>query len=252
MKKAGIKHWTLTALCCIVMSSLVQGVNAKRSISAILPVDIAVDGPNLNSEVQTIDSFNDDLTNYNKKGVELSKKSTLLNEEFNSLERTGNDLKRRVSQVKDATQSIISKLKAAGRWNTLDDEVLAKLTDANDRAFVQKMGGLRRIFEDAVTQLDSQAADEIVTPLSHLRAKVAALRFDDSQALRWRMVTAGYSPSTYVPADRRSARCIGATIRYAAHIIVSNNAAPNLSSNMHCYCDGGSKCQPGNTSIMVW
>src|SRR6266550_4101453 len=100
MKKTGIKHIRLTALCGIVMLSLVQGVNANKSISLTPPIEVAVDEPSLNSEVQTIDSFNDDLANYDKKGVALSKKSTLTNEEFSSLERTGNDLRRRVSQFK--------------------------------------------------------------------------------------------------------------------------------------------------------
>lgn len=258
MRKARFNYGKLAAVSVAVAIALTQSVSASRSTNPASR-SAAFDQVDLSGEARTIDSFNDDFANYNKTGIELSKKSTLTNEEFNSLERTGNDLKRRVSQLRDGVQSIIRKLKAAGRWNTLDEELLAKVKDANDRAFVQKQGGLRRIFEDAVTQLDSQAADDIVAPLSHLRPKVAAqnkeFRFDDSQAMSWRMVTAGYSPSAYVPlADRRSARCIGATIRYATRLVVSGyeNIPPNFTSNMHCYCDGGPQCRPGDGSIMVW
>ena len=255
MRKARFSYWKLTALCLVLAIALAQGVSVSSATNSLSPI-AAFDEPNLSSEARTIDAFNDDLSNYNKRGVELSKKSTVLNEEFNALERTGNDLKRRVSQLKDATQSIISKLKAAGRWDGLNEELLAKL-DAKDRAFVQKHGGLRRILEDAVNQLDSQAADEIVAPLNNLRPKVAAqnkeFQFNEPQAESWRMVAANYSaPVAVSPADRRSARCVGATLRWATSIIARGPGThtSSLSSNMHCQCDGGPDCMPGQ--IMVW
>ena len=222
MIKSGFNYWKLTALVVALAMSLVQGVGANRTHARAATFD----NPNLSSEARTVDSFNDDLVSYDKKRVELSKKSSLTNEEFNSLERNGNDLKRRVLELKDATESIVRKLKAAGRWDNLDEEILAKLTDAKDRAFVRDNGGLRRILESAGTDLNSQSGDEIVAPLNRLRSKVAQSnedRFERRQDVPWRMVAASYEPPTYsrpAPLVLRSLRCIGATIRYGVGIII--------------------------------
>jgi len=222
MKKARFNYWKLTALLAALAMSLVQGVGANRTPSRATTFD----RPNLSSEAQTVNSFNDDLSNFDKKRVELTKKSTLTNQEFSSLERTGNDLKQRVSQLRDAAVAIINKLKAAGRWETLDEGVLAKLTDAKERAFVRDNGGLRHLLENAVADLNSQSGDEIVAPLSQLRAKVAQSRanqFDGYQEVPSRMVAASYEPPTYVPPAplfRRSLRCIGASIRVGVDMVI--------------------------------
>jgi len=251
MRKPGSNYSKLTALCIVLAMSLVQGVSANK-INAPSPNPSGE--VNLSSEARTIDSFDDDLTAYNKKGFELSKKALLTSDEFGVLDRNGNDLKQRVSQVRAAVESIIGKLKAANRWNNLDEETLAKLTDTEDRAFIQKKGGLRRIFENAVTELNSQAADEIVTPLGHLRPKVGSRSSNGSNELAWRMVAATYETRLANPSTStgRSARCIGATIRFSTRLIVTGNGSATLNSNMHCYCDGGPRCRPGDTSIMVW
>lgn len=216
MRKVRTSHGKLTALAVLAIAAILSVIPIRSTRSAA-----PLDEPNLSNEERTVNSFTDDLSNFDTKRAELSKKPSLTNEEFSSLERTGNDLKRRVSQLKDATESIINKLKAAGRWNTLDEDVLARLTDAKDRATLRDNGGLRHILESAVTDLNGQSGDEIVAPLSQLRSKVAQSkddRFDWYQEVPSRMVAASYELPTYgqpAPLMIRSLRCIGATIRLA-------------------------------------
>src|SRR3954447_12339581 len=125
MSKARFNNWKLTTLCLAAAISFIQVVSAKRTSG---PSAALFDEPNLSSEARTVNSFGDDLVAYDKKRAELSKKASLTNEEFNALQRTGDDLKGRVSQLRDAVQSTITKLKASGRWDNLDEDVLAKLT----------------------------------------------------------------------------------------------------------------------------
>jgi len=255
MKRGRFNYWKLTALAVALAMSLVQGAGANRTRARAATRAATFDSPNLSSEARTVDSFNDDLVSYDKKRVELSKRSSLTNEEFNALERNGNDLKRRVVELKDATESIVRKLKAAGRWDNLDEEILAKFTDAKDRAFVRDNGGLRHILESAGTDLNSQSGDEIVAPLSLLRSKVAQRnqdRFDANPEAPWRTVAAGYQPPASNPSAlmARSVRCIGATIRYAVGMVVhgtadrsqpgvANGAAnlpPSTNNKYRCQC----------------
>src|SRR3954470_9803885 len=136
MKKARFNYWILTALFTVMALILVQGVSANKATNSPAS-DAALDEPNLSSEARTVNSFGDDLVAYDKKRAELSKKASLTNEEFNALQRTGDDLKGRVSQLRDAVQSTITKLKASGRWDHLDEDVLAKLTDSRNRDFIR-------------------------------------------------------------------------------------------------------------------
>src|SRR5262249_36323458 len=110
------------------------------------------------------------------------------------------------------------------------------------------------------TDLSPQVGDEIVAPLHNLRLRVVALNGEPqlygSKELNWQSVSVAYHPTVYnsaSPSDRRSARCIAATVRVCvAHIVQGDKASADLASNMHCHCDGSSQCRPGDTSIMAW
>ncbi len=264
MKNSKLNYWKLAALLVTIAIALTQSVNASRSTNGESPATL-FDQPDLGGEARTMDSFIDDFASYNRKGVELSKKSSLTGREFDALERSGNDLKRRVSEFKDALQSITRKLKSAGRWDNLDEEILTRVTNAEDRAFLTRSGGLRHILEDSITQLDSQTADEIVAPLNRLRPKVTAqsreLRLDGSPEMQWRVIAASYEPPSSSPSTAvgRSMRCLLATAHYATNLIVRGGSKPsagsggtgNLNGNMHCACDG-SMCLNGDSSIAIW
>ena len=238
--------WKLTALL-VGLLVFVPGVGAKRTNSNAAPSGKA----DLGSETRTVTSFTDDLSAFDKRRAQLSKRSSLTREEFNALEQTGNDLKRRVAQLRDATTSIINKLKASGQWNTLDEDVLSGLTNPKDRAILRDRGGLRRLFEQAAADLSSQNGDEIVAPLSQLRQKVARRdRFDLDQEVAFRMVEAAYRPSIYnaeAPLFLRSLRCLGATIRLGVSIVIhgpsenkpanQDDIPPDTRQAFQCHCE---------------
>ena len=257
MRRAGFNYAKLGALLLVLVIALTQSVSATRSTNSGSSCT-GFDEPDLSGESRTIESLNNDFITYNKRGVELSKRSAVTRQEFNSLENLGNDLKGRVSQLRDSVQSIITKLKSAGRWGNLDAEILEKLTEADDRAFLQRNGGLRRILENAVTELDIDSANEIVAPLNRLRSKVAIqrqeLRSNSSQEVQLRIVAASYerpSLNSSVPLFTRSFGCMLATVHYSAHLIRTGKGNKPLNDNMHCKCDG-SKCLSGDSSIAIW
>jgi hypothetical protein len=257
MRKAGFNYAKLGALLLVLVIALTQSVSATRPTNSGSSYT-GFDEPDLSGESRTIESFNNDFITYNKRGVELSKRSTVTRQEFNSLENLGNDLKGRVSQLRDSVQSIITKLKSTGRWGNLDAEILEKLTEADDRAFLQRNGGLRRILENAVTELDSDSANEIVAPLSRLRSKVAIqtqkLKPDSSREVQLRIVMASYERpalNSSVPLFTRGFGCMLATVHYSAHLIRTGKGSKPLNDNMHCKCDG-SRCLSGDSSIAIW
>jgi hypothetical protein len=58
-----------------------------------------------------------------------------------------------VSQLPNAIRSIIQKLKASGRWDTFDADLLASTKDEKFKASVAEFGGARRLFEDVLRNL---------------------------------------------------------------------------------------------------
>lgn len=251
MRKAGFNYGIFGTFLIVLAMALTQIAGATRSFNS----GSAFDEPDLSNESRTIDSFSDDFVTYNKRGVELSKRSAVTRQEFDSIETLGNDLKGRVSQLRSAVQSIIGKLKSAKKWDGLDEEILAKVTAADDRAFLQRNGGLRRIFENAVTELNSESANEIVAPLGRLRPKVAMQNheLDSSRAASLRFIATRYEAptSSSAPMASRSFGCMMATLHYSAHLIRTGKGSKPLADNMHCKCDG-SQCLPGDSSIMIW
>ncbi len=244
MIKKGLSYLKWAPMAIVLTVGIMASL---RSSTATSGPPAIVDQPNLSSETRTVISFTDDLSAFDKRRAQLSRQSSVKREEFNSLEQTGNDLKRRVSQLRDATNSIINKLKAAGQWNTLDEEVLSRLTDSKDRSFLQDHGGLRRLFEQTAADLNSQSGDDIVAPLNQLRSKVARNdAFDRDAAMAWQIIPASYRPSsTEAPVFLRSLRCMGATIRLGVGMLVhgpaegkpQNTIPKDTYAAFQCHCE---------------
>src|SRR5205823_7406578 len=119
------------------------------------------------------------------------------NTEFNSLNNDHDALKERLSQVPSAIRSIINKLKAAGKWETFDEDLLASSTDEKFKASVREFGGAKRLFEDAASQLGSSSAkEEVLGSLGDVQKKVAGIGSFErrSQESEFRMVAAAYKP----------------------------------------------------------
>jgi hypothetical protein len=198
---------------------------------------------NINSELQTLNSFGDDLSRLDKKRAGLIKRSSVSDAEFTSVKNDHDALRRRVSQLPNAIRSIIQKLKAAGRWDTFEKDLLASTKDEKFKASVAEFGGARRLFEDVASQLDrSDSADEILGSLDDVRRKVAAHaqeQFFEPRlpVVEFRLVAASYNPAE--PMAKRSVKgdgktsirgswalyygrlgCAFATVRYGATMMV--------------------------------
>src|SRR5215471_1360337 len=178
MTKSKLKLTALFAVFALLSAWSVGASKATSSPGALSIHRGATDTlpeVNINSELQTLNSFGDDLSRLDKKRAGLIKRSSVSDTEFTSVKNDHDALRRRVSQLPNAIRSIIQKLKAAGRWDTFDAELLASTKDERFKASVAEFGGARRLFEDVASQLDrSDSADEILGSLDDVRKKVAA------------------------------------------------------------------------------
>ena len=173
MSKVRFTPWKLTTVCAALALVTVWSVSASRATSSPVRANPAPD-VNINSELQTLESFGDDLSKLDKKRGQLAKKISVTNDEFTLLKRDHDALKQRLSQVPSAIRAIIGKLKSAGKWDTFDEDLLASSADEKFKASVREFGGAKRLFEDAASQLgNSSAADEVLGSLADVQKKVA-------------------------------------------------------------------------------
>jgi len=230
MTKSKLKLTALFAVFALLSAWSVGSSKATNSPGATNTLPEV----NINSELQTLNSFGDDLSRLDKKRAGLIKRSSVSETEFTSVKNDHDALRRRVSQLPNAIRSIIQKLKAAGRWDKFDAELLASTKDEKFKASVAEFGGARRLFEDVASQLGrSDSADEILGSLDDVRKKVAAHgqeQFFEPRlpAAEFRLVAASYNPGEPM-AKRNHAHvalafgrlgCALATIRYGATMFV--------------------------------
>jgi hypothetical protein len=238
MNKARLNWRKLTALGAVLALTLIQSVSMSRATTISPPLKTTSTDVKLDSELRVLDSFFDDwLKVYKQHGV-LSKKASVTSTEFNAFKSSSEGLKNRCSQLEGAIRDIIKKLKEAGRWEGLDDEVLAKANDEKLKSDLREGGGLKHLLEDAASQYCSQAENEITGPVESLRPRVSAqvqdLFFEQAaQDYKLRMVRVAYDPAT--PMVTKPVRCLGATIRVAVHMVVATHTGP-AGSNRQCFC----------------
>jgi len=242
MTKTKFSYRNLIVLCVAVAIVAVWGVRMSTATSSSpAPTNVLPD-VNIASELSTLGSLGDDLAKFDKKRAQLGKKNSVSGTEFNLLKNDHDALKQRLSQVPNAIRSIINKLKAAGKWDTFDEDLLASSTDEKFKASVREFGGARKLFEDGASQLGGSAAgEEIIGSLDDVQKKVAGNRFFEwgSQESEFRLVAAAYSPVE--PMLARTAGCILATINYGAHMIAHPFTSPGQlkgSAAYACKCHG--------------
>jgi hypothetical protein len=221
MNSMKLSYLKLAAVVTFLAISLTQSVSPSGA-APFLPPTNALPDVDIKTELQTLDSFDVDLSKFQKKRAELRKKSSLTSTEFKLLNDDHGALKRRLSQVPNAIRAIINKLKAAGKWETFDEDLLAGTTDEKFKSSLREFGGARRLFENGASQLGgSAAAEEILGSLEDVQKKVAGQvpnRFEwRSQESELRMVAVAYNPDA--PLFTRSAGCVFATIGRAAKMI---------------------------------
>lgn len=178
----------LPAILTVVAITLIQVVSTSVATTSASP-SVALTDADLIAEGRTLDSFATDLEGFEKKSAELGKKASLTRVEFDSHERTANDLKRRLFGVQNAVRDVIRKLKAAGQWDNLDQVLLTKINDTKFQNFIRAEGGFKKLLDEAASGL-SNGANEISTPLDVLRNRVQGAvfgpgpAFHTSQAIR--------------------------------------------------------------------
>jgi|GEM_PF-1420473 len=246
MRKASFSFRTLPIICAVIAMLLAQ--SAKTSVAnSSSPLTGAFTDVDLNSEGRVLDTFVNDLANLDKKSAELGKKASLTRAEFDSHQKTADDLKRRLSSIQNTLGQIITKLKAAGQWDSLDQIVLAKISDSKFQTLVRR-DGFKKSLEDAASGL-SNDANQIISPLDALRSKVSAQRQDHItdpglSALASLAVRVSYDPAPAMFAH--NARCSVAWFRVgitAAFSGSGHTATDRAYNAVNCYCLGdGAAC----------
>jgi hypothetical protein len=106
---------------------------------------------------------------------------------------------------------------------------------------LRESGGLKRLLEDASSTFCSQAETEITSPIESLRPKLSAQVQDSfldpgAPDYRLRMVRTSYDPAP--PMFIKVARCIGATISVAVHLVFTGNSGPAGGGHgkRECFC----------------
>jgi hypothetical protein len=226
------------ALAVLTLAALVvlHGLHLASSARALSGAAVDAD---LRTESRTLESYLDDLAKLDKKGLELSKKATLTRVEFEAHQRTADDLKRRLSAVQNALRDAITKLKAAGQWENLDQLVLAKITNAKFQELARR-DSFKKTLETAAASLSNNAS-EIDSPLSVLRDKVRAQNFDaesEISTLASRAVRVASPPAPAAFASRL--RCSLAYLRAGISGAFNPTTGPSTKANLGilCFCDG--------------
>jgi hypothetical protein len=240
MKKLKFNYRKLAALCAVLTIILLQ--SAAHSIAAGSPslASTSADA-DLSSEGRTLDSFVDELSAFDKRHAELSKKASLTRLEFEAHQRNANTLKNRVSAVQNALQDIIRKLKAAGQWDNLDAIILAKTSDSRFQDLARRES-FKRLLEAASTGLSAEA-NEISAPLDSLRNQLKGQAHDNlftpgNSSLALRAIPVAYHPAPAVFAA--SFRCRLSYLRLGISMAVTKDGKGSKGANdaLNCNCFG--------------
>jgi hypothetical protein len=218
------------AIAALIIVQFV-GKSAATASPASAPAFVDAD---LSAESRSLDTYVDELAQFDKKGKDLAKKPSLTRTEFATYERRAEDLKRRLSGVQNTLIQIITKLKAAGQWDNLDQSVLAKISDSRFQDFVRREG-FKKVLEEAASVL-SNSANEIVSPVEILRNKVHAQAPDfepGNSILASRAVRVAYTTMFTKPV-----RCALAYIRVGITRRPLGSGKPSKGANdaFNCYC----------------
>jgi hypothetical protein len=163
--------WKLTALLAIIAAVAVWSVSASRATEST-PSARTLDNLNLGPEIQTLQGNNNACRALTKHLTELHNKTSLTKSEFTSLNSRASDVKQRLGQAQQAIKSAILKLKTAKRWDGLDEEVLAGVTNQKIITAFRAHGGARQILLDVSQTNIGEAASQIDKAVERFHLKV--------------------------------------------------------------------------------
>lgn len=192
----------------------------------------------LSSQALTLDSFVDDLFKLDKRRGELGKKASLTRAEFDSLQTSADDLKRRLAEVQNALRAIITKLKDAGEWAEFDSRIAESISDAGTRARFRETS-IKGELEELASNLASKG-DEISPPLENLRTRVSgsarnSVGLPAGSAFEWQGVAVAYWPEPAM--FTTGVRCTLAHARYGLSRIVWGAVRSGADEAYKCACN---------------
>jgi hypothetical protein len=225
------KVFVATAIAALMIFQIGKSAATTSPAPAIADADLIAEG-------RILDTYVDNLVAFDKKGADLGKKSSLTRAEFVAYEQVGEDLKRRVAEVRNAVLRAIDKLKAAGQWDNLDQIVLARISDSKFQAFVRQES-LKKTIEDLAEGRNINV-NEIVSPVDKLRSRVQAQTPDSifaprNSTLASRAVRVAYTtpPAMFT----KPVRCAIAHVRVGLTRPFNGGAPSNRANNAFlCYC----------------
>ena len=193
-------------------------------------------GADTSNEERVIGKYLDDLFSYQNECQQASRRQALRNADIDPLQRKSADLQNRLSEVQNAVRDVVRKLKAANEWDSLDETVLARVTDANRRTFFQE-SSFKGDLEYAAANLSSHK-DEISLLLDDLRKRVArnAAPYGDGAAA---FVTAAYHPTTAMFGIGLACRLTKVRLK----LIMKNGG--NIAQTPGTYKEMWESCHPG-------
>ena len=206
-------YYPVTAVCAALILSLVQGLAPVPNAAARV-ITTSVGSADLSAEARTIDSFGDAVSDFEKKCAELDKKAVLTRAEFDRLKTSGDDLNGRLTQVRQAFESVKRKLVEAKEWDNFDTFALQTKYEPL-RAFLRREGGARHVLEAAAAQT-SDVTGDINNWRERLKVKVSdqsgrILNDREQQDFGWRIIRASYAPRT--PASFAGGKCFFSKVR---------------------------------------
>jgi hypothetical protein len=215
----------------MVMTALVIALFAQGMPTSIA-VTLSPPKTQLSAEARTLDSFGDDLLKLDKRTAELNKRGNVLQADFDAVQNSATDLKRRLSDVQNAARAIISKLKAAGEWDALDSTVAASIDDSALRTRFNQTS-LKRELEWAAAGLGNEG-DQIVAPVENLRRKLSRSEqnFDNRAVIT---LAVAYRPEPV--AVTTGLKCGLAHMRYGISKIVWGAVRAGAHEAYHCACN---------------
>jgi hypothetical protein len=237
MNQVRMNYVKLMGLGVLLAGLMLHNLNAPLAAAAGASLDI-------NAEIRAVDTYVNDLGKLEKKRLELSKKTVLTRAEFAVLQTTTDDLKRRLSGLKNTLQEVARKLKAAGQWDNLDATVLAKIDDARLQALLRQLS-VKQLLDNAATTTSADT-EELSQPLDLLRIRVKAQAPETGFAspLSLRPVRAAYAPQ---PAwTTTSFRCRMSLLRFGLSkaFSASGEASQGSINAGNCFCfDSVAACQ---------
>ena len=202
----------LTLATAIAMLLMALGPNLSRSTATATDFD---------AEVRQIEAFMTDFGKFHDQMILLNRKASITPDETKALARERESLKVRLPDVENAFKSIADKLKADGRWDSLDAEVLRTIADAKTKRVIEQGGGARKILEDAQSLVSSadEISDLVRTPPECSTPKACVPN----------IIAASYDPSAVVFKD--SLGC-----KIARAILCFGPAKARAQARAYCLC----------------